>query len=50
MMLHDDLVHKFDQEVNESNSGLFDKLWGKDEKAEDQEGEKKTREEQPKAE
>ena len=36
MMLHDDLVHKFDQEANEAdaNSGLFERFWGgnKDEK------------------
>ena len=49
MNLHDELVHKFDQEVNESNSGLFDKLWGKDEKKEDQESEKKDEGEQPKS-
>ena len=37
MMLHDEMVHKFDQETNEAdaNSNLFDRLWGsKDEKKE----------------
>ena len=36
MMLHDEMVHKFDQEANEAdaNSGLFERFWGgnKDEK------------------
>ena len=28
MMLHDELVQKFDNEANETNSSLFDGLWG----------------------
>ena len=40
MMLHDDLVHKFDQEANEAdaNSGLFERFFGgnKDDKKEEQ--------------
>ena len=37
MMLHDEMVHKFDQEANdaETNSNLFERIWGgKDEKKE----------------
>ena len=35
MMLHDEMVHKFDQEANEADSNLFDRFWGsKDEKKE----------------
>ena len=40
MMLHDEMVHKFDQEANEAdaNSNLFDRFWGdKDEKNEGEE-------------
>ena len=46
MMLHDEMVHKFDQETNEAdaNSNLFERIWGSKDEKKEGEGEKDSKE------